>query len=267
MHPVVMVNYDRRQLPYHAMERLWGAGTEIGDVTVPATIGVPLAQGTKLGLYIAWHNGTPQDLDQVYLRATLQWLPKNLNPAPRDVLPLYLDVNLKVGGGNEFDLPPGRSSRSFEFAHEVSDRILGLSGHLHDYGREVRLEDVESGKVLTRVRAKSGPDGKVRAMERHRFGVSGEGLRLSTGRRYRVVAEYDNPTADTLIKGAMGSLSGIFAPDNLADWPAADPADSLVQRDLKFLSRRGGAMRRTAPPAPADSSHAEHRDHQHAAAP
>jgi len=67
MHDLVMINYDRRQPPYHAVERFWGTGTETGDVTVPATIGVSLAQGTKLGLYVAWHNGTPQDLDQVYL--------------------------------------------------------------------------------------------------------------------------------------------------------------------------------------------------------
>ena len=72
---------------------------------------------------------------------------------------------------------------------------------------------------------------------------------------------------DTLIKAAMGSLSGIFAPDNLADWPVVDPADSLVQRDLKFLSRRGGAMRRPARPVPADTSLGEHRNHQHAATP
>jgi hypothetical protein len=76
-------------------------------------------------------------------------------------------------------------------------------------------------------------------MERHLFGVTGDGLRLKAGHRYRVVAVYDNPTPDTLVKGAMGSLVGIFAPRNLADWPRIEPEDSLFRKDLRFLARRG----------------------------
>jgi hypothetical protein len=264
MHHLIMINYDRRQLIYPAAERLWGAGVETGSAQLPKTIGVPLAPGTGLGLYIAWHNQTGRELPRVRLRMTMDWMPRNQLPRPVDVLPIYFDVNLTVGGANEFDIPPGHSERSHEFVLPTAGRILGVSGHLHQYGREVRLEDAEGGKVLARVAALQRPDGSVRKMERHLFGVSGEGLKLRAGHRYRVVAVYDNPTGETLIKGAMGSMVGIFAPSDTRRWPAIEPGDTMFQRDLRFLARRGyTSMRRAAaaPTAPTDTT--GHGGHQH----
>jgi hypothetical protein len=242
MHHLIMINYARRQLVYRAAERLWGAGVETGNFSLPKTIGVPLSTGTSLGMYIAWHNSMGHDLQGVRLEIAMQWTPKNQLPAPVDVLPLYFDVNLKVGGANEFDIPPGHFEKVYEFTVPVEGRILGVSGHLHDYGREVRLEDAESGKVLTRVEARVRPDGTLQGMERRLFGVSGEGLKLKGGHRYRIVAVYDNPTPDTLVKGAMGSLVGIFTPRDVRDWPRVEPDDTLFQSDLRFLSRRGRGM-------------------------
>jgi hypothetical protein len=239
MHHLIMINYDRRQLIYDAAERLWGAGVETGNFSLPKTIGVPLTPGTELGMYIAWHNNLGHDLSGVRTQIVMEWTPRNQLPRPVDVLPLYLDVNLTVGGGNEFDVPPGRSEKAHEFMVPAEGRILGVSGHLHDYGREVRLEDAETGKVLTRVEARTRADGTLRGVERRLFGVSGEGLRLKGGHRYRVVAVYENPTTDTLVKGAMGSMVGIFAPKDMRSWPRIEPADSQFQRDLKFLARRG----------------------------
>ena len=129
-------------------------------------------------MYIAWHNSLGRDLSGVRLELVMLWMPQNQNPRPVDVLPLYFDVNLPSVGANEFDVPPGRSEKAFEFTVPTEGRILGVSGHLHDYGREVRLEDAASGKVLTRVAAKTRPDGSVKGMERHLFGVSGAGLKL-----------------------------------------------------------------------------------------
>jgi len=263
MHHLIMINYDRRQLIYPAAERLWGAGVETGSAELPRTIGVPLKPGTGLGLYIAWHNQTGQELPRVKLRMTMEWMPRNQMPRPVDVLPVYFDVNLTVGGANEFDIPPGRSEQTHEFVVPTEGRILGVSGHLHQYGKEVRLEDVASGKVLARVAAVQRPDGSVRKMERHLFGVSGAGLKLRAGRRYRVVAVYDNPTGETLIKGAMGSMVGIFAPSDLARWPTVETGDTTFQRDLRFLARRGYTSMSRSSAAPADTTAEAAHMHHH----
>ena len=244
MHHMIMVNFGRRQLLYSAAERLMGAGTETdGEVSVPKTIGVPMTPGMKLGMYVAWHNDTGKDLEDVYLHITMLWTPKNQNPQPVNALPIYMDVNLTVGGTNTFDVPPGRSTKTYEFALPVSGRLLGVGGHMHDYGSRVRLVDAANGKVLTQVVAERGPDGKLIKMSRKLFGVTGEGLKLKAGHRYRVVAEYDNPTGKMLVNGAMAHMVGLFVPDELEQWPAINPRDPIYQKDLASLQVRGaGSM-------------------------
>src|SRR5262249_2302139 len=123
LHHMIMVNFGRRQLIYPAAERLMGAGTETDDeVSVPKTIGIPLSPGMRLGMYVAWHNDTGKDLEGVFLKVTMLWTPKNQNPQPVNSLPIYMDVNLTVGGSNTFDVVPGRSSKSYEFTLPVGGR-------------------------------------------------------------------------------------------------------------------------------------------------
>jgi hypothetical protein len=251
MHHMIMVNFSRRQLLYSAAERLMGTGTETGEASVPKTIGVPMKPGMKLGMYIAWHNDTGKDLEGVYLKLTLLWTPKNQNPQPVNALPIYMDVNLTVGGTNTFDVPPGKSTKAYEFTLPVGGRLLGVGGHMHDYGSSVRLEDAETGKVLTQVKAERDAAGKLVKVSRKLFGVSGEGLRLKAKHRYRVVGEYDNPTGELRVKGAMASIVGLFAPDDMKRWPAADPRDPTYQRDLASLEVRG-----------AGSPHTGHESHE-----
>jgi len=242
MHHMIMVNFSRRQLLYPAAERLMGTGTETEEVSVPKTIGVPMRPGMRLGMYIAWHNDTGEDLEGVYLKLTMLWTPKNQNPAPVNAMPIYMDVNLTVGGTNTFDVPPGRSAKTYEFTVPVGGRLLGVGGHMHDYGTRVRLEEVESGKVLTQVVAQRDSAGKLVKVSRKLFGVSGDGLRLKVNRRYRVVGEYDNPTGETLVKGAMASMVGLFVPDDMKRWPAINPRDPIYRRDLASLEVRGAGI-------------------------
>jgi hypothetical protein len=243
MHHMIMVNFSRRQLLYSAAERLMGTGTETEEVTVPNTIGVPMKPGMKLGMYIAWHNDTGRDLDGVQLTLRMLWTPKNQNPQPVNALPIYMDVNLTVGGTNTFDVPPGKSSKAYEFTLPTGGRLLGVGGHMHDYGTRVRLEDAETGKVLTQVTAERTPEGKLIRVSRKLFGVSGKGLRLKANHRYRVVGEYDNPTGETRVKGAMASMVGLFVPDDMKRWPAINPRDPIYQRDMASLQIRGAPAR------------------------
>ena len=216
-----------------------GAGTETGDLSVPKTIGVPMRPGMKLGMYVAWHNDTGQDLEGVQLKIVMLWTPKNQNPQPVNSLPIYMDVNLTVGGSNTFDVPPGVSEKAHEFTLPVSGRILGIGGHLHDYGVRVRLEDAETGKVITTVQATRDSAGKVTKVSQKLYGVSGEGLKLKANHRYRVVGVYDNPTGKTLVRGAMAHMAGLFVPDDIGDWPKIDPANPEYQRDMAALQVRG----------------------------
>jgi hypothetical protein len=236
MHHLIAVNFSRRQLVYPAVERLMGVGEESDhDVSIPKSIGVPLTPGQEIGVYVMWNNQTGQELPAVYYRLVLRWLPRNLQPRPIDALPIYMDVNLSVGGDNTFNVPPGgRFTKAFEFVPPVSGHLLGVSGHLHDYGLLVRLEDAESGKELVAVPARRDSTGKVLGMPRRLLAIRGEGIRIKAGHRYRVVGVYENTTRDTLY-GAMAHMVGLFAPDDMRRWPAIDPADTSYRKDVADL--------------------------------
>jgi hypothetical protein len=239
VHHLIVINFDRRQLLYSSYERTFGIGQETEDVTLPKTIGVPMKPGQRMGFYLSWANETGKDLEGIQLRLRLSYSPANLNPRPVAALPLYMDVNLTVGKGNDFLIPVGRSEKAWEFTPPVSGRILGVGGHLHDYGVGVRLEDVETGKVLARLESTRTPDGKIKSMRRKLFAIVGDGLLLKAGRRYRIVGIYDNPTGEP-INGAMAHMVGLFAPESYAKWPALDLSDPTLQDDLAYLTEMGG---------------------------
>ena len=263
MHHLIMVNFDRRQLLYDAAERLMGAGSETDDATVPRTIGIPLDDGARLGFYINWHNSTGRDLEGVSLKLTLLWTPANQNPRPANAMPIYMDVNLTIGGTNTFDVPPGRSSKAYEFTMPVGGKLLGVGGHLHDYGSNVRLEDAETGKVLTTVAATRTADGKVTKIGRRLFGVTGAGLTLKANHRYRVVGTYDNPTGKLIPEGAMAHMVGLFVPDDMSRWPAIDPSDPTFQKDMAALKadEHGNALAVDEMPMDHDMKGMDHTSH------
>jgi hypothetical protein len=253
IHHLIGVNFDRRQLLYPAFERLFGIGQETEDAFIPKSIGVPLTPGTKLGMYMAWSNETGKDLEGVQVILRLAYSPHNLNPRPLNALPIYMDVNLTVGGSNTYDVPPGRSEKSYEFEMPTSGKLLGVAGHMHDYGVAVRLEDAVTGKELARVSATREADGKITKVSRKLFGVSGQGLTLRAGRRYRVVGVYDNPTGQLIPKGAMAHIVGLFVPDDVKRWPALDLTDASLQEDLASLSAMGNGEHKHHEAEPPDS--------------
>lgn len=240
IHHLIGVNFDRRQLVYPAFERIFGIGQETGSALVPKSIGVPLKNGTKMGMYMAWQNETGKDLDDVTITLRLPFSPSNLNPKPVDALPIYMDVNLTVGGMDHYDSPAGHSEKTYEFTVPTSGRLLAFGGHLHDYGSMVRLEEVATGKTIAKVTAVRTAQGKVTGVSRSLPGVTGEGIKLKSGTRYRVVGVYDNPTGAP-IKSVMAHMVGLFAPDDLSRWPAIDMTDKGTIADLADLNRLGKA--------------------------
>lgn len=253
LHHLIGVNYGRRQLVYHAVERLFGWGSETDPVELPKSLGVPLERGAHLGMYAMFHNETGRDVDGAYLRVTLLYTPKAGNH-PVNVLPLYIDVNNVIGGVTTFDIPPGKSTRSYEFELPTGVRVIGVGGHLHDYGVAVRLEDAETGKVLVRLKAKRDAKGHVTSVGRFIFGFNNDALHLLPHHRYRVVGEYDNPTGEVVKDGGMAHINGAIIPDDIAQWPALDPNDPLVQKDLATLPSSGGMTPHRASPG----SHGQH---------
>jgi hypothetical protein len=233
IHHLIAVNFDRRQIVYQMVERLFGWGKETDPVMLPAGVGVPLAKGQHLGVYAMWHNDSGHDIHNAYLKMTLPFIPKAKLQNP--VLPLYVDVNNHIGGVTTFDVPPGKSTRSFEFEFPLSGRLIGIGGHLHDYGVAVRFEDAETGKVLVRLKSDRDAQGEISKVGRFIWGFHEEALPIEAHHKYRVVTEYDNPTGKTLAAGGMGHINGAFSPNDMAEWPVLDLSNADIKRDIATL--------------------------------
>jgi hypothetical protein len=233
LHHLIAINFDRRDFLYSAAQRLFGIGKETPSISLPGTIAVPMEKGERLGFYVHWHNDSGREIHGAKVRIIIDWIPRNVARSYTPVLPLYVDVNNEVGNTNTFDIPPGKSSKAFEFTAPVGGHIIALTGHMHDYGTSVRLEDAETGKVMVEFVPERDPAGKIISIPRKVFLF--RPLRLRDGHHYRVVAEYDSPLKERLVNGAMANILGVFAPDPHSKWPEIDPNDPTFKKDIESL--------------------------------
>jgi len=212
LHHLQIINRSRRQLLLPLREKIMAVGRETRNIMLPNTIGLPIDAGSRMKIDIMWHNETPVDIGGVQLTLRIKYSPENLLPEPTIVLPISIDVADAAGRPNSFTVPPGRFSASREFVMPVDGRLLGLSGHMHDWGVGLRL--VIASLTTTRDSA-----GRITHMPIQLYGIVGDGIKLRAGRRYRVVATYHNGS-DRPVDG-MAHLNGIFSPGDLDDWPAS----------------------------------------------
>ena len=218
LHHLQIINSDRRQLLLPLDEKIMAIGRETSSLILPETIGMPLSSGSQMRIKIMWGNETPDDMNGVRLTLRIRYSPANLVPTPTTVLPISIDVADAPGQPNTFTIPPGDFSASREFIMPVDGRLLALSGHMHDWGAGLMLQEVASGKVLADFVTTMDSAGRITHMPRKLYGISGAGLRLRAQRRYRIVARYHNPTGAP-ITSAMGHLDGLIQPDDLRRWP------------------------------------------------
>lgn len=240
IHHINLINLDRRQLFYPAAERILAIGQETEDIHLPASIGIPISRGATVGVVIAWHNPGQGEIPEARVELEVEWLPTNTAPRPLDVLPVYLDVKYPVGQPVDFDLPAGPQEFTAEFTMPIEGRIIAAGGHLHDYGLDIELLEIngDDSKSLLKLPTTRDAEGRVSAVARKYPGVRGNGIRLKQGRTYRLVGRYDNTTGRTLTRGAMIHLVLLFAPRNPGDWPAIDLNEADFQLDLRNLRER-----------------------------
>jgi hypothetical protein len=119
----------------------------------------------------------------------------------------------------------------YEFTLPLSGHLLAAGGHLHEHGMSLRIEDAETGNVIVRVISDRAPDGTVRGVSRHLFGIFSEGPRLLAQHRYLLVVSYENPTSDSL-PAVMGVFGGLFVPDHPEQWPQLVRSNPMYLADL-----------------------------------
>lgn len=248
LHHAVVLHLGRRELFHPIYQRIMAFTQESEALELPRSVGIRLVAGDSLGLLIAWMPGE-REAEQVRLELVISYLPANTNPRPLDVVPVGFDVNFEPGGGASFDLPAGLTTWEREFTMPIEGRVLVSGGHLHDHARSMALADAASGRTVLSANPRLDGEGRIQGVERRIFGATGEGEKLTAGRRYRLSVTYDNPTAAPLQGSGMGILVALFAPRNSKEWPALDTSAPGFLKDLEafersgFLNRQGSGHR------------------------
>jgi hypothetical protein len=247
LHHLNLIAPERRELFSQIMLRIGAAGPETRPYSLPAFLGYRVHRGDSLLVTAMVHNPTPRDYQGVRIRVRLALSPATSWLAPFAIQPLYLDV-MPPAGAHSFDLPPGRSVKSWEGQPAVAARLLAAGGHLHQYGTALRFEDISTGRVIWETRPKVDAKGEVLGMPLRYFLPFG--VRLVPDHVYRLTAEYDNPTGKVLMDGGMGALGGIVMPASGDAWPRVARGDSVYRHDVWVVTRQG-------------SSHHESGQHRH----
>lgn len=216
LHHVAFWNTGRADfLCLNKPEHVFGAGGEMNDWPALPGFGYRVHAGDQIRIDTMFHNPTDTSYPQAYLEVRVEYAPAGAKLA--SVYPAWFDV--QSCGSSGYDLPAGRSVKTGEVKLEFSGKLLGLGGHLHDYGRGLSLQTSASKDPVADLAAKLDGQGRILSMPVVMFTDSG-GYKIRKGDVFRVSATYDNPTGKLIPEGAMGIVVGYLLPDNEADLAA-----------------------------------------------
>ncbi|HXZ28108.1 MAG TPA: hypothetical protein VEG08_08955 [Terriglobales bacterium] len=210
LHHVAFWNTGRSDfLCPNKLEHIFGAGSEINDWPAQPGVGYRVHPGDKIRITSMFHNPTDTSYPAVYLEVRVEY--KTAAEAQlASVYPAWFDV--QACGDSAYDLPPGVNVHTGSFTLSFSGKLLGVGGHLHDYGKGLTLADDSSQDTIADLPATTDKHGHLLSTPIKLFFDRG-GYPLARGQVLTVSAKYENPTGQAIPEGAMGIVVGYFLPD------------------------------------------------------
>jgi hypothetical protein len=245
LHHFNLSDPGRRELFLPIGLHLLAASKETPAITVPRLFfGMPLERGQRLIAGAMLANTSAVAYRRVHVRLVLGYVPGGRPWPLYRTYPWAIDVQYPLGrppnGSKAFDLPAGRTERFWEGSPAIAGTILGLGGHLHDFGLSLELKDMSTGRVVWRGTPATDAAGRVLTFPLARFySWRRLGVHVVPTHRYRLTVVYENRTGRSIRDGGMGAVAGLFVPDRGAEWPAVDTRDTLYQQDLAATIRAG----------------------------
>jgi hypothetical protein len=190
-------------------EHIFGAGGELTNWAEVPGYGYRVQMGDKIRVETMVHNPTDTSYDKVYLEVTIPYRQATDNANLKSVYPTWMDVKSCANSG--YDLPAGNSEKTGTVAVKYAGILLGVGGHMHDYAKELVLEDVTRKETVATLDAKVDEHGELISMPTVLFLDRG-GYKFAAGDILKISATYDNTTGELLRDGAMGIVVGYFVP-------------------------------------------------------
>ncbi len=219
-------------------EHIFGAGSELTNWMEIPGYGYRVQKGDNIRIETMVHNPTGTSYDKVYLEVKIPYAlaagAADSTAATKSVYPTWMDV--QSCGNSGYDLKPGKNENTGTVTVKYNGILLGVGGHMHDYARQIVLEDATRKETVATLDAKLDEKGQLLSMPVVTFFDRG-GYKFAAGDQLRITATYDNTTGKPLPSGAMGIVVGYFL-------PADDSAMSALRRKPKPATRQVAATTR-----------------------
>src|SRR5258708_32577989 len=142
-------------------------------------------------------------------------------------------MDVQSCGNSGYDLKAGKNENTGTVTVKYNGTLLGVGGHMHDYGKQTTLEVPTRKETVATLDAQLDEKGQLLSMPVVPFFDRG-GYKFAAGDQLRITATYDNITGKPLPSGAMGIVVGYFL-------PADDSAMSALRRKPKPVARQVAA--------------------------
>ena len=194
-------------------EHIFGAGGELTDWAQVPGFGYRVEKGDRVRIETMIHNPTPHAYPNAYLEVAIPYA-ADASPAPvKNIYPAWMDAG--SCGNSGYDLPAGPSTKAGTVPVKYDGVLLGVGGHMHDYAKQIVLEDSHSKEPVATLAAKTDERGQLLSMPVElfftKFPQTG-GYPLQAGDTLTITATYDNRSGKLLRNGAMGIVVGYFVP-------------------------------------------------------
>jgi hypothetical protein len=191
-------------------ELVFGAGSELTEWPSLPEVGYRVTKGMPLHVVLMLTNPTDEPVSDAYVALDIQYR-RSADAQLKAVYPAWFMVT--SCGPSTYDLQPGRNVTASEFTVAYDGRLLGVGGHIHDYGREIRLDHVTRNENIATLQTALDSAGRLLSVPAVVF-PQRQTYRLKRGDVVKVTAVYDNPTGRLLPSAAMGFAVTYFLPDN-----------------------------------------------------
>ena len=210
LHHVAFWNQNRSDfLCPNKLEHIFGAGGEMNDWPSLPGFGYRVHKGDKILITTMFHNPTVTDYPQTILRVKIEYALADANL--KSVYPAWFDA--KQCGDSDFPLQADGTKVAGDFTLNYTGRLLGVGGHMHDYGEQLTLTKSPNDSIA-KLPAELDAQGHITGMPIVMF-VDRGGYTLNKGDHVEVVGTYGKPRTPNA--DGMAIVVGYFLPNNDRD--------------------------------------------------
>src|SRR5437879_2720705 len=199
LHHVAFWNENRADfLCPNKEEHIFGAGSEMTDWAEVPGYGYRVQKGDKIRIETMMYNPTATSYDKAYLEVQIPYADANAGSVGKmvqNVYPAWMDV--KSCGDSSYDVPAGKSEKTGRETVKYDGVLLVVGGHMHDYGRQIVLQDASRKETVATLDAKSDAQGHLASVPVKLFVQEG-GYKFASGDVLKISAAYENPTGKLL---------------------------------------------------------------------